>query len=45
MAVNSFWNANVDNEPGALKNLCERTVNNLNEIKNGGRTSVRGPSA
>jgi len=35
MAVNSFWNANVDKEPGALKDLCERTVNNLNEIKNG----------
>jgi len=35
MAVNSFWNANVDKEPGALKDLCERTVHNLSEIKNG----------
>ncbi len=33
MAVNSFWNANVDKEPGALKNLCERTVTYLDEIK------------
>lgn len=33
MAVNSFWNANVDKEPGALKDLCERTVADLDEIK------------
>lgn len=33
MAVNSFWNANVDKEPGALNDLCERTVANLHEIK------------
>jgi hypothetical protein len=33
MAVNSFWNANVDKEPGALKDLCERTVADLGEIR------------
>lgn len=32
MAVNSFWNANVDKERCALKNLCERTVDNLGKI-------------
>lgn len=32
MAVNSFWNANVDKEPGALKDLCERTIAELANI-------------
>jgi hypothetical protein len=32
MAVNSFWNANVDKEPGALRHACESTVAALPEI-------------
>lgn len=29
LAVNSFWNANVDKEPGALFAICERLRNNI----------------